>query len=159
MIRVVLTRAEVHLAWGVAGERFCNGLSSPNRLRESDRQIRERCVSDVNGAAGELAAAKGLRLYWPGSTERGAVDIPPDVQVRTRPRRDWDLAVHKTDADDERFVLVVGIIPVFDVVGWIWGRDAKRDEWFHARGPHDPEFWVPQSALTPFGAVALADDS
>jgi hypothetical protein len=44
--------------------------------------------------------------------------------------------------------LVTGTGPEFLVHGWIYGRDAKKEEWYGDRGGRNaPCFWVPKSAL------------
>lgn len=103
----------------------------------------------VEGAAGEMAAAKALGMYWSGSVNTFKVggDVG-SVQVRTRSRSDYDLIVRADDRDGDVFVLVVGASPSFDVVGWILGRDAKRSEWLRTHGGRPSAYFVPQEALS-----------
>jgi hypothetical protein len=107
---------------------------------------------NINGALGELAAAKALNVYWPASVNapKNEPDLPPYWQVRTAERPGSRLIVREDDADDQRFVLVVGVCPDYTVVGWILGGDAKRDEWIEDLGGRGHPCWaVPQSALEP----------
>jgi len=103
----------------------------------------------IEGAAGEMAVAKLRNRYWNGSvnTFKTGGDVGA-VQVRTRSKAHYDLIVRDDDRNDDAFFLVIGSIPVFDVVGWIKGRDAKRPEWLQTYGERPPAYFVPQSALT-----------
>lgn len=103
----------------------------------------------VEGAAGELAAAKALGIYWDGSVDTyKRPDVGP-YQVRTRPRHDFDLIVRNGDADDEYFLLVTGQMPHYRVHGVILARDAKRPEWLKSYNNRTPAYFVPQENLLP----------
>lgn len=102
----------------------------------------------VEGALGELAFAKAVNRYWscPVNTFRSGGDVGR-VQVRTRSRAHYDLLV-RPDADPaDVYALVLGTAPRYTVVGWIYGREAKRAEWLHAYGGRPPAYFVPQGAL------------
>ena len=103
----------------------------------------------IEGAAGEMAVAKALGHYWSGNHGRLRADDVGRLQVRTRSRSDYDLIVHDTDSDDRAFVLVRGKAPEFEVVGWIWGRDAKNpSHWADPAGGR-PAYFVPAAELRP----------
>ncbi len=103
----------------------------------------------VEGCLGEMAAAKALGVYWAGSL--GALRVPDikGYQVRTAPRQGLSLIAHREDADDAKFLLVVGTAPSYCLAGWILGRDAKRAEWWRDPVGGRPAFFVPSSALRP----------
>ena len=105
----------------------------------------------VQGAAGELAFAKFRNLYWSGSvgTFRQGGDVGP-IQVRTRSNWNHDLIVRDGDRDDDVFVLVVGTIPRFRIIGWLRGGDAKQPRYRKTYGERPAAFFVPQSDLRPF---------
>ena len=107
----------------------------------------------IQGAAGELAFARFRNLFWSGSigTYRRGGDVG-DIQIRTRSQPHYDLIVRDGDRDDDVFVLVVGIIPRFRIIGWIYGRDAKQPQYRKEYGGRPSAFFVPQSALRPFEA-------
>jgi len=102
----------------------------------------------VEGAAGELAAAKALDRFWSGSinTFKSDGDVGA-IQIRTRSKAYYELIVRSDDADNDRFVLVTGTAPHYNVVGWITGRDAKRDEWLQTYGNRPAAYFVPQREL------------
>lgn len=104
----------------------------------------------IEGAAGEMAAAKALGRYWqmPVGTFKAGGDVG-DFQVRTRSRHDYELIVREGDRDGDAFILVTGSIPRFQVHGWMRGRDAKRPEWLKEHGGRAPAWFVPQAQLHP----------
>lgn len=104
----------------------------------------------IEGAAGEMAAAKSLGRYWamPVNTFKDGGDVGA-LQIRTRARHQNELIVRPGDRDIDTFVLVTGRSPRFRVHGYITGSQAKRDCWLHGYGGRPPAYFVPQSALHP----------
>lgn len=104
----------------------------------------------IEGAAGEMAAAKALGRYWtmPVNTFKDGGDVGP-LQIRTRPRHYNELIVRPGDRDTDTFILVTGRAPQFRVHGYITGGQAKRRCWLHDYGGRPPAYFVPQSALHP----------
>ena len=82
----------------------------------------------IIGACGELAAAIALGLTWrPGVNVFKGPDIGA-LQIRTTAME--RLIVRPGDGDDERFVMVYYTLesfPVFWVMGWAWGSEAKQE--------------------------------
>jgi len=105
----------------------------------------------IEGAAGELAIAKVIQKYWPGTvnTFKNGGDIGKTKQVRTRSKHEWDLIVRPGDRDEDIFFLVTGRAPSYKVWGWIKGADAKKKEWLKTHGGRPPAYFVPKDALTP----------
>lgn len=103
----------------------------------------------IVGACGELAVAKVLKRYWSGTvnTYKNGGDIGRRMQVRTRTRAGYELLVRDSDRDDDVFVLVRGEGPVFEVVGWLLGREAKQAQWKQTHGGRAPAYFVPDDAL------------
>ena len=154
---VRLTMSEVSLAAGVGMRRQIMSLFSPDAHGCDGK---EGWTLHIEGAGGELAVAKLLNIYWDGSV--GTFSNGGDVgrlQVRTRSRLDYELIVRPRDRDEDLFVLVVGRIPVFHVVGWIRGRDARRPEWLAEHGGRPAAHFVPQDALHEMGELRAAMDA
>jgi len=111
---------------------------------------------NVTGCLGELAVARYLRAPWVAATPRFAHQ-PTDVahvQVRTTPLGNGRLLVHPADPDDQPFVLArTHRAPVVELVGWILGADAKRDDWWRALQPGRPCYVVPNGALAPLDTL------
>jgi hypothetical protein len=103
----------------------------------------------IEGACGELAAAKGLGVFWDGSINTFKRPDLPGVQVRTRSRHEYELIVRDDDAPGARFLLVTGQCPRYCVRGWILGADARRDAWRQTHGDREPAYFVPHAALHP----------
>jgi hypothetical protein len=122
------------------GERHRYGFADPNELA---------WANEINGALGERAAAKALNLPFDGCVGSDATsgDLRYGIQVRTTPREQGCLILHPTDADGVPWVLVTGRAPALEVVGWCFGRDGKRDEFW--RTTSRPAYFVPASALRP----------
>jgi hypothetical protein len=40
-------------------------------------------------------------------------------------------------------------MPKYEIVGWIWGKDAKQPEWLYTPNPEQEPYWVPASDLEP----------
>lgn len=104
----------------------------------------------IEGALGEMAFAKALGRYWSGSvnTFKNGGDVG-DVQIRTRSRTDYDLIVRARDRDEDYFVLVVGCCPIYTIVGYMKGGDAKQERWGKNHGGHGAAYFVPQNELRP----------
>lgn len=150
---VTLTPQECYLSSMVGLRRRLASKTDGKRERNgADRASEaEAWFFNVVGAMGEMAASKALGVYWPASINapKGDPDMPPDWQVRTLAKHHYDLIVRDDDRDDQRFVLVTGDGPVFQVHGWVLGAEAKRQEWRRDRGARGkPCFWVPRSSLT-----------
>lgn len=107
---------------------------------------------DIEGALGEYALCKTLKIFWSGITNIKASDAQ-NWQVRTTPRHDGRLIIRPNDSDDLPFVLVTGSMGRYVIRGWINGDDAKQTQWWTDAGNGRPGAWfVPQDALTQFSA-------
>jgi hypothetical protein len=104
--------------------------------------------ADIEGAAGEMAAAKALNLYCshPVNTFKGGADVG-EYEIRTTSKSSNKLIVRDRDDNDRPFVLVTGTAPHFTVHGWIMGKDAKQEKWKKAPNDRPPAWFVPQSSL------------
>lgn len=108
----------------------------------------------IEGAAGEMAAAKAMNRFYSGSvnTFRDGGDVGA-IQVRTRSKDGYELIVRANDRDSDVFVLVVGRAPVYRVMGWMRGQDAKRAEWRKEHGGRVAAYFVPTAALRAMGEL------
>jgi hypothetical protein len=138
---VSLTGDEVRWAVDVGAER---NMRSWERGGENQHGLDSQEGMDlsyaVEGACAELAYA-----IWRGVPWEAHVDTfkKPDVdgyQVRRAPRHHWRLIVRHDDNPKEPFVLVTGGSPEFWIRGWLWGYEARQEEYLFA--PNDrPEAW------------------
>ena len=117
----------------------------------------DRYRNDIEGAAAELAGGRGLSVYWPGFVDPGReeFDLPGWGEVRWSARRDACLIVRQADDPERRYLLVTGQFGVYELRGWLYGREARRAEWERHRGA----WFVPQSALRSVEQLELWEES
>lgn len=122
---------------------------------------------NIEGAAAEYAAAKGLGLLWNGSynTFKKQADLGCGIQVRQAQKRKdpknpgqylpVSLIVRPDDKEEDVFILVVGTIPTFKISGWLPGIDAMQEKYI--KNPNKgPEAWfVPQCDLRPIETLPV----
>jgi hypothetical protein len=148
-VRVRLTEHQLRQAAQAGVERQI--LAIRNGRRDSHGFEGDGWGLHIEGACAELAVAKCRNKFW-----EAVVDVPEGLegdvgraQVRSTRRASGCLLVHPDDPDPAPFVLVIVRSPYeYDVVGWIEGRNAKREEWWRTDTGR-PAFFVPQSALNP----------
>lgn len=104
---------------------------------------------NIEGALGEMAAAKALNVYWDGSVNTWKANDLEGIQVRTRSKHEYELIIRKDDDFNTLWVLVTGNNGSYIVRGWIHGKDAKKKEWLQAHGDRDLSYFVPHEALKP----------
>jgi len=110
----------------------------------------------IEGAAGEMAFAKALNLYWAGTVDtfREGGDVGR-IQVKTRSRHDYELLIRQHDRDEDDFVLVTGRSPDFTIRGWMNAAEAKREEWLQVYGGRPPAYFVPTSELNDISSLKV----
>ena len=119
--------------------------------RNYSKTVDDANVTNINAAGAEMAVAKFLNRYWvAGVNEFDAPDVSPNVEVRSTPYPHGKLIVRKDAPDDRPFVLVRGTLPNFEIVGWIRGGEAKRNEWLMDPNGDGECFMVPETALYVF---------
>ena len=105
------------------------------------------------GAAGELAVADYLHLreflYQETEAKRGSFDLPPDIDVKTRSRHDYDLICQLDEKPRKTLVLVTIQNKITLLHGWIKSDDAMQEQWKKDPAGGRPAYFVPQSALLP----------
>lgn len=149
MGEVWLTPSEAHYAAMIGVARHIEALRA-NRPDRYGADEHDGWSLHIEGAAGELAAAKYLGVYWsaPVNTYSTGGDVG-DLQVRTRSRHDYDLIIREKDRDEDRFILVTGKTPHFRLRGWLTGAEAKTPQYLKEYGGRSPAWFVPASALHP----------
>lgn len=105
---------------------------------------------DIEGAGAELALARALELHWTGDVapHQHAPDVGP-FHVRQTAHRNGHLPIHEDDPATAPFVLVVGRMPWYRIVGWILADDGRaiagERKCLHPKGR--PAWWVPADRL------------
>lgn len=112
-------------------------------------------AANIEGAAGEYAAAKALGIHWPGHVDvfDRVPDLAPqpwDVRTAAPGRR---LIVHPEDPDDRLSILVLGSMPEYQVIGYLRNADAKQSRWWDEPAQGRPAaYYVPPDQLRPSNA-------
>jgi len=102
----------------------------------------------ISGAAGEVATARYMDVYFPASVGTyAAADLLPDIQVRTRSKQHYDLIVRSKDHINDRYVLVIDLCPNYHIIGWMFGRDARKQQWIQTYDNRPSAWFVPQASL------------
>lgn len=112
----------------------------------------------IEGACGEIAVAKVLDRFWSASinTFKAASDLNGRLEIRTRSKNEYELIVRADDDEAGIYVLVTGMAPIFDVIGWIRGKEAKREEWWAEHGGRPGAWFVPHKALNNIDTLIVA---
>lgn len=134
MITVEVTPNDVHLC-GSHGilrryEKLCG--------RRSDRPQNGLSTWDneIEGACAEWAWSKLRNVFPSGISGLKATDCGDGTEIRWTRHDNGGLIIHKHDTDDRRFVLAKGSSYElkYHFVGWLWGRDGKKNEWMTKYG-------------------------
>lgn len=154
---VTLTWAEMYFASMVAVRAHlaclqrgaANSYNAPPEAVNWDSQMVSR--------QGEMAVAKYLNLFWSGMSDFiGAVDVGGEngAEVRTRRKFWYELIVHHRDQDTRPHVLVTTEAPpVFRLMGWCYGHQGKREQFWNDPAGNRPAFFVPQAELRPMAEL------
>lgn len=104
---------------------------------------------DIEACGAEMAVAKFLNVYWEGHVRNFHGHDVAGRQVRHCVREDACLIIREHDKDEDKFILVVGLIPTFRIAGWELGKLCKQDKWLKNPPPEREEksWFVPQTHL------------
>jgi len=110
---------------------------------------------NIEGACGELAVAKHLKMFWSGNVGNPrAPDVGPyEVRTNTSRRLD-DMILRDKDMkekSDRVFISVLSFAPEFIICGWYFCCDAKEHpRWKRAGSAEREDCWfVPRDELHP----------
>jgi hypothetical protein len=159
MMKVKLTPNDLRLAESVAHKR---NKSQRDGNRADGKVMQDSLAIDIQGAEAELAVAKALRLPWDGSFvelnkwfdwRESGHDVS-GLEVRSTHHKNGSLILHPKDKDDSPFILVLTHDrPIFNLVGWNFGRAGKKKEFWRDVGYGRPCFYLPQSQLMPMSSI------
>jgi hypothetical protein len=114
----------------------------------------KRWDSHIEGCGGEVAVAKHTGTYWSANIGNLQARDVGDYQVRCAPPHLPFLRLHKTDHDDDPFVLAIGRMPHYRLFGWLYAGEGKKDHWWS-----DPQrskrwaYFVPVQFLRPMDTL------
>jgi|TARA_Y100000310_G_scaffold173944_1_gene174102 hypothetical protein len=150
-MKVKLTPSELYLAASVGLMRQCTNLRDRKRNRFGAEPGQEWSIH-IEGSCAEAAVAKALNTYWNGAIGHHKAKDVGVHQVRSTPRDDGSLILHKEDPDEDLFILVTGTAPNYELRGWIQCFEGKDQRFWRADRPR-PAFFVPQEDLHPLAAM------
>lgn len=149
MISVTLTFPEMMLAAQVAAMRRVQGMKH-NRAKtygygfDSDPLWQTDAISCL----AEMALAKQLDRFWSGTVgDITAADVGTFYQVRATEHPTGRLILHPKDKDEQPFVLARVAGSRVDLMGWVYGRDGKLQNFWEALRPMRFAFVVPTELL------------
>lgn len=155
MHSVELTRIEIEFAKLLGIERHHGALGSGRK--DAHGFDGDPLEIHIAGVAGEMAFCKCLGMYFmPTIDTYKSPDVGDNIQVRTRSEKWHDLLVRPNDKDEDKFVLVVGKMPIFSVIGWAYGSEAKHKKWLQSYGDRPPAYFMPQRALHDASSICNA---
>ena len=103
------------------------------------------------GAAGELAVADYLHLreflYQETEAKRGSCDLPPNIDIKTRSRHDYDLICQLDEKPGKILVLVTIQNKITLLHGWMKSEDAMQEQWRKDPAGGRPAYFVPKTEL------------
>jgi len=149
-MEVRLEPHEAILVTQVALTRYASAMNNKQMKGLHQQNPWERICMDVEGAGSEYAVAKLLRLPWSGNTSKGP-DILPNIDVKSTKHENGRLLISPDAEDDWKFVLVTGAMPTYHVIGWMMGRDGKKEQYLTTLSHNRPPVYaVPQDKLKRF---------
>ncbi len=104
---------------------------------------------NIEGALGEKAFAKGTNRYYSGSvnTFRTGGDVG-EIQVRTRSKNGYELYCNERDRDADQYVLLIGSMGKYEIMGWAYGHEIKKPEHLKKLTAYSrPAYFMPTSKL------------
>tara|TARA_B100000287_G_scaffold434334_1_gene498493 strand:+ start:900 stop:1382 length:483 start_codon:yes stop_codon:yes gene_type:complete len=110
--------------------------------------------TEVEGVGGELAFAKMCNLYPDFSVVPGKYDFVAHgmtVDVKTTKHKNGRLLVSSTKkiSDCDSYVLVVGSMPRYEIIGWAYAPEIINEEHLGTLG-NGPVYMMDQSELHSF---------
>ena len=129
--KVVLNSNEQKVAALIAEQRYKTNREKGIKNRKAGSQSIYK--TEVEGVGGELAFGKAFNLYPDFSTTRGDYDLKMSdttIDVKTTHYFDGHLLVPTTKkiSECDVYVLVVGEMPSYTIVGWLQSQHIINDE-------------------------------
>jgi hypothetical protein len=153
-MRVCLTATELMVVAYVGSARNVQSLKQ-NWGPAAGVGLHNTWTPNIEGAGGELAVAKALNIYWQPIVGNHKSDDVGPYQVRTNiSRKHTDLCLRPSDNPDRVYISVLSFMPDFEILGWVTGAEAKRDEWLRDGTADRPQcFYIPRTALHPMSEL------
>lgn len=150
-MKIILTKREIKKGKKEAKNRTLLGLTiNKGKFYKKDWGFQGSHKNiDIQGALAELAFSKAFKLKWDRTTWGGRYDVGK-FQVRSTKHLNGCLLIRKNDEDEDNYVLVIDQCPKFEIIGWLRGKDAKKNKWIRIPNNRPPAWFVPQEYLNKF---------
>jgi hypothetical protein len=160
MIVVRLTWAEVLFASQAAAMRRVSAMKRKRKQYYGGGPSADVLWQIDNVAClGEMALAKHLDKFWSGSIDDvEAADVGTFYQVRATEYPTGRLRLHPEDKDHMPYVLAIVRDNVVTLVGWLYARDGKQQEYWTNPQRNRPErfaFFVPAEKLHDMASLPI----
>lgn len=109
--------------------------------------------NDIEAAGAELAFAKFIGEDWVGAVNTfNAPDVGQDWQVRYTNIDYGCLILRRKDKVKlkQKFVLVTGSMPIYNIKGYIIGTDGIQERFLKNPNNGEPAWFIPQRELLKF---------
>lgn len=162
MIIVTLTWSEVLFAAQAAAMRRVQGMKhSLAQCHGGGPRADALWQIDAISCLGEMALAKHLDRFWSATIgDVTSADVGTFYQVRATEWANGRLILHPEDKDDQPYVLARVRENIVTLVGWVYARDGKRQDYWSAP-PTNPDrlaFFVPNGALHDMTEIPQTQD-
>jgi len=150
MKTVWLTWAELIMAASAGVLRRVQNAKHRTEQRFGSSRAESSWQNEIIGCIGEVGLAKYKNRFWMGAIGNyRAADTSRIYHVRATECPNGRLIIHKEDPDDAPFVLARVRENEVTLVGWLYGREGKRSEWWYAppNHPNWQAFFVPNDEL------------
>lgn len=129
------------------------GMNEATTYQSNYLEIMER---DIGGILAEMVVGRRFDKHYlpPVNTFHGKADVGEDIEVRSTKYSNGALILRDNDADDRRYVLVVvDAMAGFEIKGWVWGYEAKTEQWF--KGDQGRPAWWYRGQLRPIEQLTV----
>ena len=153
-VRITLTPFEMFISNTIGSARRFKCITEGKKPRHGF-ESEDTWQVDIESARTEMSVAKHLNIFWSGDiSSNQSADVGPH-QVRSRnlnpdnyKHKPGSLILHPDDKDNDLFFFVIGTNGIYDIYGWMYGREGKQGQyWSDPTGNNRAAFFVPVTDL------------
>ena len=151
MINVSLNYWECFTAASVALNRKLESKFKNLKNSTFGKQNKDEWKNDIEGALTEMAFCKAFGMYWDGSVNTFKNPDVPDtpIQIRGTEYNTGRLIIRENDPVNDLYILVVGSIPNYKIVGGLFGHQGRMDKFIEDPNNQGRCWMIPQQQLLP----------
>ena len=105
--------------------------------------------NDIEGACAEMAFCKIHGLYWDASVNTYKLPDIPDtnIQIRSTTYDSGKLIIRENDPDNDIYILVIGQMPNYKIIGGIQGKAGKHERFLSNPNNQAPCYMIAKHYL------------